>query len=230
MRSPLLLAVVLAACTAACASAAPPRPQPTAQPVPSPDRVERLPAGPVPPPRDDGRLPSLARPIRYALDLVVDPSQPGFEGTATFDLELPEPTAHVVLHARDLTILDAHLEQRGATFPATTAARPARRPRRPTMPCPPRPRPPRRPPSCPAPTTTRGTEIPRRSLLARMVDLILGSDRGASSMRLTVAKRRGYRDASSMRHNGPTLRSPGPVEPDPVKSSLPRGRIELASR
>ena len=123
MRSPLLLAVVLAACTAACASAAPPRPQPTAQPVPSPDRVERLPAGPVPPPRDDGRLPSLARPIRYALDLVVDPSQPGFEGTATFDLELPEPTAHVVLHARDLTILDAHLEQRGATFPATTAAR-----------------------------------------------------------------------------------------------------------
>ncbi len=32
-----------------------------------------------------------------------------------------------------------------------------------------------------------------------MVDLILGSDRGASSMRLTVAKRRGYRDVSSMR-------------------------------
>jgi len=79
-----------------------------------------------------------------------------------------------------------------------------------------------------------------------MVDLILGSDRraismrltvakrrgyrDASSMRLTVAKRRGYRDASSMRHNGPTLRRPRPVELGPVKSPIPRGRIELASR
>ncbi len=119
MRPLLALAFALAACSAAV----PPLPPTVAPPRPPPERAERLPAGPVPPPRDDGRLPSLARPTRYALDLVVDPSQPGFEGTATFDLELPEPTAHVVLHARDLTIVDAHLEQRGGTFPATTATR-----------------------------------------------------------------------------------------------------------
>ncbi|MBK6533780.1 MAG: hypothetical protein IPF99_30605 [Deltaproteobacteria bacterium] len=45
-----------------------------------------------------------------------------------------------------------------------------------------------------------------QALQELMVDLILGSARDASSMRLTVAKRRGYRDASSMRHSGPTLR------------------------
>ena len=41
-----------------------------------------------------------------------------------------------------------------------------------------------------------------QALQELMVDLILGSARDASSMRLTVAKRRGYRDASSMRPRG----------------------------
>jgi len=40
-----------------------------------------------------------------------------------------------------------------------------------------------------------------------MVDLISGSDRDASPMRLTVAKRRGYRSASSMRSGAPTHES-----------------------
>ncbi len=98
------------------------RPPPTAQPRP-PVVVDRLPADPVPTPRDDGRLPSLVRLTRYALDLTVDPSQPTFEGTVAFDLDVPAPTAHIVLHSRDLTVLEARVEQQGETLPATTATR-----------------------------------------------------------------------------------------------------------
>jgi alanyl aminopeptidase len=121
MRSaPCLAALVLAACSA---TPRPPRvaPAPVAQPRPA--VVDRLPAGPVPPPRDDGRLPALVRLTRYDLDLAVDPSLPTFGGAASFDLSVPEPTAHVVLHARDLTVESAVVEQGGERFEATTTTR-----------------------------------------------------------------------------------------------------------
>ena len=72
---------------------------------------------------DDGRLPALARLRRYDLELIVDPAQPTFAGIVSFDLDLPEPTAHIVLHARDLTITEAHVERARTVFPATTAVR-----------------------------------------------------------------------------------------------------------
>ena len=120
MRPTLLLALALAAC-----SASPPCPPLAVAPPPPPAVAARIPPTPLPPPRDDGRLPALARPSRYDLDLTVDPSLPTFEGTASFELTLPEPTAHVVLHARDLTVVEATLTQNGETFPATTAVRQA---------------------------------------------------------------------------------------------------------
>jgi alanyl aminopeptidase len=57
-----------------------------------------------PPPRDDGRLPTSARPVRYALSLRIDPKQPRFSGTATIQVEVLEPTFYVVLHARDMNV------------------------------------------------------------------------------------------------------------------------------
>ncbi len=120
MRSSLLLALALAACSA---SPRVPDPVPVARATPAPTPTVRLSPTELPPPRDDGRLPTLARPSRYDLDLTVDPSLPTFEGTASFELAIPEPTAHVVLHARDLTVVEATLTQNGETFPATTAVR-----------------------------------------------------------------------------------------------------------
>ena len=59
--------------------------------APAPD------AGPaaVPRPRADGRLPPLAHPTRYTLELVVDPAQPRFSGRARIAVIVDEPTVHV---------------------------------------------------------------------------------------------------------------------------------------
>ncbi len=60
----------------------------------------------VPPPREDGRLPALARPRHYRLALDVDPTQERFHGKATIDVELAKPTSHLVLHGRALNITE----------------------------------------------------------------------------------------------------------------------------
>jgi alanyl aminopeptidase len=89
----------------ACEAHAPPPPPPAREtftpPVASTTSavVEQ-----VPTPREDGRLPSLARPRRYALSLQVDPSQDRFQGRATIDVEIANPTTHVVLHGRALSV------------------------------------------------------------------------------------------------------------------------------
>src|SRR5687767_9312666 len=70
-------------------------------------------ADPVPPPRDDGRLPSAARPTRYALDLTIDPSQKTFTGRTRIGVTLAERARAVVMHGRDLTVRSvvAHTSQ-----------------------------------------------------------------------------------------------------------------------
>jgi alanyl aminopeptidase len=116
---PPIAAFALVACSAAPLPTAGPAPIAQPQPMAQP----HLPAGPVPAARDDGRLPALARLRRYDLELIVDPAQPTFAGVVSFDLDLPEPTAHIVLHARDLIITEAHVERARTVFPATTAVR-----------------------------------------------------------------------------------------------------------
>ncbi len=58
----------------------------------------------APLPRDDGRLPPLARPERYALSLTVDPQKPRFSGTARILVSIPLATSYVILHGHGLDV------------------------------------------------------------------------------------------------------------------------------
>ena len=57
-----------------------------------------------------GRLPRDVRPLRYALDLAVDPRQSHFEGSATIDVDLAEPRSVIWLHASGLEVSEASFE------------------------------------------------------------------------------------------------------------------------
>jgi cytosol alanyl aminopeptidase len=50
------------------------------------------------------RLPGVARPTRYQLELTIVPSEPTFKGTATVSIDLTQRTDVVWLNAKDLTI------------------------------------------------------------------------------------------------------------------------------
>ena len=80
----------------------------------------------APPPRDDGRLPPTAIPRRYALALRIDPKQPRFSGVTTIQIDVPESTSHVVLHARDIAVSRAHARVGNSEIPATSQGRLAR--------------------------------------------------------------------------------------------------------
>src|SRR5690349_497611 len=71
-------------------------------PAPAPEVVLAL-----PPPLPSGRLPDTARPLRYALSLVVDPAKERFTGDVTIDIHVPAATSAIVLHGRDLALLRA---------------------------------------------------------------------------------------------------------------------------
>jgi len=64
--------------------------------------VSALAAGQAPAP--DFRLPKIARPTRYQLDLTVVPSMPSFQGYEVIGIDLQEPSDIVWLNAKDLTI------------------------------------------------------------------------------------------------------------------------------
>ncbi len=50
-----------------------------------------------------GRLPDLARPTMYWLDLTIDPDQESFTGTVKINIELDTATQHLWIHGRDIT-------------------------------------------------------------------------------------------------------------------------------
>ncbi len=78
----------------------------------------------LPPARKDGRLPALATPVSYALDLDIDPRSDSFTGTVTIAVDVPAATSHVVLHAHALTIKSAHaLTETTASYPAHASTR-----------------------------------------------------------------------------------------------------------
>jgi aminopeptidase N len=77
----------------------------TRAPPPPPVATNAEPA--APPPLPTGRLPGTARPLHYALSLIVDPTRDRFSGDVTIDVEVPATTRAIVLHGRDLTVVRA---------------------------------------------------------------------------------------------------------------------------
>src|SRR4051794_22076829 len=121
MRRPPLHAVARATLAAALLACGPVAPPPLPRPPPPPSE----PATALPPPREDGRLPPLARPLHYALAFDVDPRTTTFKGTTRIDVDIPARTSHVVLHAHALTITDARAIVGDAQHPARTSVRAA---------------------------------------------------------------------------------------------------------
>ncbi len=83
------------------------------------------PVTPPPPARDDGRLPALAKPLRYALSLDVDPRKDTFSGKERILLDVLEETAHVVLNARDIHVKRAWISTAKETLEMTASMRTA---------------------------------------------------------------------------------------------------------
>ncbi|HWL86763.1 MAG TPA: M1 family metallopeptidase, partial [Polyangiaceae bacterium] len=76
----------------------------------------KAPERPVTPPTF--RLPDDARPLRYDLELALDPSKDTFTGTVGIDLTVQRPTDVVWLNAVGLHVKEAHLAASGQTLPA----------------------------------------------------------------------------------------------------------------
>ncbi|MFO0677909.1 MAG: M1 family metallopeptidase [Polyangiaceae bacterium] len=81
------------------------------------------PVASAPPARADGRLPALASPSHYSLELTVDPTTPKFSGVVRIDAKIPSATRHVVLHADELRVTKAHAVADGKVVPAKTSVR-----------------------------------------------------------------------------------------------------------
>ncbi len=100
----------------ACATPAPaPAPSSalTAELAPAP--ATPPPAPPTPP---ELRLPKHARPVRYAAELTVIPTQETFQGKIDIDLEVTTATSLLWLNATELKISSAQLTQAGSTMAA----------------------------------------------------------------------------------------------------------------
>jgi aminopeptidase N len=76
-------------------------------------------------PREDGHLPALATPLRYALAFDIDPRTNAFTGTTRIDIAVAARTSHVVLNGHALTITDARAIVGGSPHPAKVSWRPA---------------------------------------------------------------------------------------------------------
>ena len=101
-----MLASLLVACAGEPAPAAVSPPAPAVQAPAAPL------AAPVPP---SLRLPSLARPRRYDLELWLDPRTPTFHGTIGIDLDVLQPTTLLWSNATNLGVDDAKLEASAGT-------------------------------------------------------------------------------------------------------------------
>jgi len=115
MRHAVLAA--LAAALPSCAARAP---------APAPARAAAAPSATAAAPEDPPLLllPEGVRPRRYALDLVVVPSRPGFSGTCEIEIELSGPRSTVWMHGRELRVSRVTVEPSpagGGALPASWA-------------------------------------------------------------------------------------------------------------
>lgn len=115
MRAALIIGAAASLALLACPE--PPVAAPHAPVIVEPPTV-------LPPPSADGRLPPLAVPRSYALELEVDPTKERFRGTVRIEAELPAKTSWVVLHGRNLAIRAARaVLDRAAPRPAEVRTR-----------------------------------------------------------------------------------------------------------
>ncbi|HVJ88553.1 MAG TPA: M1 family aminopeptidase [Labilithrix sp.] len=82
--------------------------------------VRVTPSTPLPEPQANGRLPALAVPVSYAVDLDVDPEQARFSGAVRIEIELPQKTSFIVLHGHALDVTGARV-MLGPHEPASVA-------------------------------------------------------------------------------------------------------------
>ena len=73
--------------------------------------------------RTDGRLPALATPAHYDLELFVDPRATRFSGKTRIDLRLTQATNFLVLHARNLDVTSVTAEIGGDVVPGRARQR-----------------------------------------------------------------------------------------------------------
>ena len=88
MKRTALLCLALAAC----------HPKPKVAPAPPPEPAPKL------------RLPNVARPLRYTIDLTVDPAQETFSGHVDIQIEMARPVTTLWLNGTDLEISQATLD------------------------------------------------------------------------------------------------------------------------
>lgn len=77
----------------------------------------------VPPPQKNGRLPRAAEPLRYTVDLTVDPAKERFAGSVRISVNLKAPASAIVMHGRELNIGRAEIIAGGVTHKAATMVR-----------------------------------------------------------------------------------------------------------
>ncbi len=83
------------------------------------------PLAPAPLARNDGRLPALAKPLRYALRLDIDPRKDAFSGSVEILVDLPDETPHIVLNVRGETVRRALVRIGDSTLSLSTTVRPS---------------------------------------------------------------------------------------------------------
>jgi len=64
------------------------------------------------------RLPDVARPLQYSLDMTIVPSEPVFHGVSTISLELKQSTKTIWLNQKGLTIKQVHVRDEGGSYRA----------------------------------------------------------------------------------------------------------------
>ncbi|HEU4729593.1 MAG TPA: M1 family metallopeptidase, partial [Kofleriaceae bacterium] len=103
---------------AACGPGAKPAPA-VAPPIAAAPAAARLAAAP---PKDPAppvlRLPSVARPIKHAVELTIDPVSEDFTGTITTELEITAPASVLWLDGKEITVDDAAFAIAGARVAA----------------------------------------------------------------------------------------------------------------
>ena len=90
----------------------------------SPTTIEEIAVTGTDPSRHPHRLPSTVVPIHYDLSFSPDLEGADFTGTAAATVEVTEPTNSITLHALDLDISEAWVEQAGVRIDATVAVDP----------------------------------------------------------------------------------------------------------
>jgi aminopeptidase N len=103
-----LLPLLWTACATTAPAPEPVTPAAQAASAPAPAPV----ADPKPP---ELRLPQNARPVRYAVELTVVPTQDSFQGKIDIELEVAEATSLIWLNATELKVSSAQLSAGGST-------------------------------------------------------------------------------------------------------------------